>query len=41
VLPENPTENNKFELVFDECEEGVELKGLLTSIPNVQIYNIE
>jgi hypothetical protein len=22
VLPENPLENNKFELIFDEVEEG-------------------
>lgn len=41
VMPENSIDSNKFELVFDETEEGPELKNLLTNCPEVQIYNIE
>lgn len=33
TLPENLLENNKFELIFDEAEEGRELKMLLSSAP--------
>lgn len=31
AFPENPLENNKFELVFDEVEEGHILKSTLKS----------
>lgn len=31
ALPDNPLENNKFELVFDETEEGHILKSTLES----------
>jgi hypothetical protein len=41
VMPENTVETNKFELVFDECEEGAELRALLTNVPAIPIYNIE
>lgn len=34
-------ENNKFELVFDEVEEGKELRALLTNVPSIQIFDIE
>lgn len=40
-MPDNILEINKFELVFDEVEEGKELKALLTNTPSIQIYNIE
>lgn len=41
ALPDSPLEGNKFELVFDEVEEGAELKMILRNAPDVQIYNIE
>jgi hypothetical protein len=34
-------DNNKFELIFDEAEEGTELKKLLGDAPTVKIYDIE
>lgn len=39
-MPENSLENNKFELVFDEVEEGTELKTLISHIPETNICNI-
>lgn len=39
-VPENILEVNRFELVFDEIEEGKELKSILTNTPNVDIYDI-
>lgn len=41
MIPENMLENNRFELVFDEVEEGKELKTLLTNTPNIEIFDIE
>jgi hypothetical protein len=41
IIPENMLENNKFELVFDETEEGKDLKTLLTNTPNIEIFDIE
>ena len=38
MLPDNPIENNKFELIFDEVEEGKELKSLLSTTPEVKIF---
>lgn len=40
-LNDNMMENNKFELIFDEAEEGKELKQLLCDAPDVKIYDIE
>lgn len=34
-------ESNKFELIFDEAEEGKDLKLLLSNAPDVKIYDIE
>jgi hypothetical protein len=34
-------ESNKFELIFDEAEEGGELKQLLGDAEGVKIYDIE
>ena len=38
MLPDNPIDNNKFELIFDEVEEGKELKSLLSTTPEVKIF---
>lgn len=37
MLPDNLIETNKFELIFDEVEEGRELKSLLSTTPEVKI----
>ena len=36
LLPDNLLENNKFELIFDEMEEGLGLKNLLQENNNSQ-----
>ena len=36
LLPDNLLENNKFELVFDEIEDGTNLKNLLQESNNAQ-----
>jgi hypothetical protein len=41
MIPESMLDNNKFELVFDEVEEGKDLKTLLTNTPNIEIFDIE
>jgi hypothetical protein len=40
-LSDNMMESNKFELIFDEAEEGGELKQLLGDAEGVKIYDIE
>jgi hypothetical protein len=41
LLPDNLIETNKFELIFDEVEEGRELRSLLSSTPEVKIVEVE
>jgi hypothetical protein len=41
MLPDNLIESNKFELIFDEVEEGKDLKPLLSTTPDVKIYEVE
>lgn len=41
IIPEGMFENNKFELVFDEVEEGKDLRALLLNTPNIEIFDIE
>ena len=36
LLPDNLLENNKFELIFDEIEDGLALKNLLQENNNAQ-----
>ena len=33
ILPDNPIDSNKFELIFDESEEINELKTIIKSAP--------
>lgn len=37
MLPENLLETNKFQIIFDEMEEGKELKSLVGKLPEVKI----
>ena len=32
LLPDNPLENNKFEMIFDERQEGLKLKKLFKEV---------
>ena len=41
MLPDNLIESNKFELIFDEVEEGKDLKPLLSTTPEVKIFEVE
>ena len=40
-LADNILENNKYELIFEEVEEGRELKGLVGNTPQVMIEEVD
>lgn len=40
-VPDNILEVNRFQLVFDQVQEGKELKSILTNTAQVDIYDIE